>query len=121
MKNNLKELKVWKKAIDLTVKVYKSIADFFIEEQYILQSQMRRAVVLIPSNIVEGAGRNSRKEFNSFLGISNGSSYELMTQFVVSNKLNFIPDCHTNDPLVEINALQKMTIGLKKILINSKK
>lgn len=120
MKNNLKELKVWKKAIDLTVKVYKSTADFPIEERYGLQSQMRRAAVSIPSNIAEGAGRNSRKEFNYFLGVSNGSSYELMTQIVVSNKLNLIPDRYTNDLLVEIDELQKMTRGLKKLLATSK-
>jgi four helix bundle protein len=68
--HNLKELKIWNKAIDLTVDVYKATASFPSEERYGLTSQARRSVVSIPSNIAEGAGRNSNKEFNNFLGIA---------------------------------------------------
>ena len=75
--NNLKELKIWSKAIGLAVDVYKATSQFPSEEKFGLTSQSRRAVVSISSNIAEGAGRTSSKEFNYFLGIANGSSFEL--------------------------------------------
>jgi four helix bundle protein len=78
--HNLKELKIWNKATDLTVDVYKATFGFPSDERYGLTSQIRRAVVSISSNIAEGAGRNSNKEFANFMGIANGSSYELETQ-----------------------------------------
>ena len=86
--NNLKELKIWNKAIDLTVAVYKATSSFPSDERFGLISQSRRSAVSIPSNIAEGAGRNSKKEFSNFLGIANGSSYELQTQLVISNRLS---------------------------------
>ena len=88
--NNLKELKIWHKAIDLAVEVYKVTSHFPAEEKFGLTSQSRRAAVSISSNIAEGAGRSSSKEFNYFLGIANGSSFELQTQLVISNKLELI-------------------------------
>src|SRR5215475_8589230 len=90
--HNLKELKIWNKAIDLTVDVYKATADFPSDERFGLVSQSRRSAISIPSNIAEGAGRNSKKEFSNFLGIANGSSYELQTQLVISNRLNLLGD-----------------------------
>ena len=78
--HNLKELKIWNKAIDLTVEIYKVTEKFPKEERYGLNSQIRRAAVSVPSNISEGAGRNSKGEFKQFLGIANGSSYEVQTQ-----------------------------------------
>lgn len=104
--NKLNELKIWNKAIDLTVDVYKATASFPSDERFGLTSQSHRAAVSIPSNIAEGAGRNSMKEFNNFLGIANGSSYLL------------------NPLLVQIDELQKMTYGFQQMLnkkINNKK
>jgi four helix bundle protein len=109
MKNNLKALKAWKKSVDLTVNIYSSTAEFPIDERYGLQSQMRRAAVSVSSNIAEVADRNTKKEFNHFLGISNGSSYELLTQVVIANRLHLINDKKMNIPLEEIDELQKMT------------
>lgn len=71
--HKLKELKIWLKAIDLATDVSRLTANFPKEEKYGLTSQIRRSAVSIPSNIAVGAGRNSNKEFNHFLGISNGS------------------------------------------------
>jgi four helix bundle protein len=73
--HNLKQLKVWNKAMELSVQIYKATSGFPKEEIYSLTSQIRRAAISIPSNISEGAGRNSNKEFTYFLGIANGSSY----------------------------------------------
>ena len=74
---NFKNLKVWQKGIELVINVYKDSMKFPKEELYGLTSQIRRSAVSIPSNIAEGSGRNSDKEFNRFLDISLGSSFEL--------------------------------------------
>ncbi len=118
--HNLKELKIWNKAIDLSVGVYQSTANFPKEEMYGLTSQIRRSAVSIPSNISEGAGRNSKNEFIHFLGIANGSSYELQTQLIISNKLNLIKD-ETLQPLLrEIDEIQKMNYKFQNTLHNQK-
>ncbi len=70
MRHNVNELKIWQKSIDLVVDVYKITASFPTDEKYGLISQVRRAAVSIPSNIAEGAGRNTDKDFSNFLGIS---------------------------------------------------
>lgn len=88
--HNIKELKIWNRAIDLTVEVYRATDNFPKQEMYGLTSQIRRSAVSIPSNIAEGAGRNSDNEFKHFLGIASGSSYELQTQLIISNRLNLI-------------------------------
>src|ERR1700722_4011357 len=106
--HNLKELKIWNKAIDLSVDVYKATANFPSDERFGLTSQSRRAAVSIPSNIAEGAGRNSKKEFNNFLGIANGSSYELQTQLIISNRLDLLNGDLLNDLLNQVDELQKM-------------
>ncbi|MBS1556442.1 MAG: four helix bundle protein [Bacteroidetes bacterium] len=112
--HNLKELKIWHKAIELTTEVYRLTAEFPKEEKYGLTSQVRRAAVSIPSNIAEGAGRNSDKEFVHFLGISNGSSYELQTQLIISKNLDLI--INTENILDQINQIQKMNYSLQQKL-----
>lgn len=114
--HNLKELKIWKKAIDLAVEVYRVTALFPIEEKYGLTSQTRRAAVSISSNIAEGAGRNSEKEFKYFLGIANGSSFELQTQLFISNKLSLIGNEDLEKLLQHIEELQKMNYGFQNML-----
>jgi four helix bundle protein len=114
--HNLKELKIWNKAIDLSVNVYKATSNFPQEEKYGLTSQIRRSAVSVPSNISEGAGRNSNKEFIHFLGIANGSSYELQTQLIISNRLNLISDEIIEPILNEISEIQKMTYTFKNTL-----
>lgn len=113
--HNLKELKIWHKAIDLSTEVYRLTADFPKEERYGLISQIRRAVVSVPSNIAEGAGRNSDKEFIHFLGISNGSAYELQTQLIISRKLELI-DARVEQVLEQIDQIQKMIYSLQNKL-----
>ena len=114
--HNLQELKIWNKAIDLSVEVYKATAAYPSDERFGLTSQLRRAAVSIPSNIAEGAGRNSNKEFCNFLGIANGSSYEVQTQLVISNKLNLLGNDVLNDLLGQIEELQKMNYAFQQRL-----
>ncbi|MEO8884428.1 MAG: four helix bundle protein [Mucilaginibacter sp.] len=117
--HNLQELKIWNKAIDLSVEVYQATSDFPADERFGLISQSRRAAVSIPSNIAEGAGRNSKKEFANFLGIANGSSYELQTQLIISNKLNLLRDELLDSLLKQIDELQKMNYAFQKTLLNN--
>jgi four helix bundle protein len=114
--HNLKELKIWNKAIELAVQVYESTAGFPTEEKYGLTSQLRRSAVSIPSNISEGAGRNSKKEFCHFLGIANGSSYELQTQLIISNRLGLISDNTVEPLLASVDEIQKMNYRFQETL-----
>lgn len=79
-----KKLDVWKKSIELAVEIYAYTKNFPSEEKFGLTSQIRRSVISIPSNIAEGAGRKSNKEFCQFLNIVYGSSCELDTQLLIS-------------------------------------
>ena len=113
MKHNLKELKIWNKAMDLAVDVYTASINFPTKEKFGLTSQIRRCAVSVPSNIAEGAGRNSDNEFNHFLGISHGSSYELQTQIILSNRLNLL-DNDTSEKLInQVTEIQKMNYKLR--------
>ena len=111
--HNYKQLKVWNKSIDLVVDIYKATAEFPKEEKFGLISQMRRSAVSIPSNIAEGAGRNSDKEFRHFLAVSHGSSYELETQVIVSERLKLLTKGVSDDLCEKINEVQKMNYHLQ--------
>jgi four helix bundle protein len=114
--NKFKDLLVWQKAIDLAEKVYLLTNDFPKEEKFGLQSQIRRCVVFISSNIAEGAGRNSKNEFRHFLSISLGSSYELETQLILANRFIYISKEELEVILVKLDEVQKMIAGLSKSL-----
>lgn len=106
--HNFKELNVWQKGIEIVVNIYKLTSSFPKEERYSLTSQIQRCAVSIPSNIAEGCGRTSEKELQHFLSISLGSSYELETQLIVSNKLGYINDDELKNVIIELTIIQKM-------------
>lgn len=115
--NKYKELKVWQKSIELTKEVYRLTSTFPSKEQYGLISQMNRSSVSVPSNIAEGAGRNSKGEFKQFLGVAAGSLFELETQLIISNELGFINDVSKYEfMLSEINSLSNMIFKLKSTI-----
>ena len=87
-----KKLKAWQLAMDIVIDIYKITATFPTDERFGLVSQMRRSTVNIPSNVAEGAGRNTKKEFVNFLHIAQGSLSELDTQLELSKRLKFIDD-----------------------------
>jgi four helix bundle protein len=89
MPQNVEDLAVWQKAIDLTVGIYELTKHFPKDERYGLISQLRRASVSIASNIAEGRGRLNHAEFRQFLGIALGSTFEVKTQLVVAHRLGF--------------------------------
>ena len=105
--HNFRKLDIWKEAIELVTLVYEKIEFLPKDEKFGLKGQIKRAVVSIPSNIAEGAGRNTDGEFNYFLGISSGSSYELETQLIVANKLNYLTDFDLEEVLDKLHLLQK--------------
>lgn len=112
--NQFKNLKVWQKALNLVVQAYKLTNKFPTKEKFGLTNQINRCAVSIASNIAEGAGRNSQKEFNNFLGITLGSSCELETQFIIAHKLNYINDTGLAGIVSLIEEVQKMAFGLQK-------
>ena len=112
-----KELEIWKRAIDLTVDVYDLTKNFPEDEKFGLTSQIKRAAVSVPSNIAEGAGRNSNKEFNQFLGISTGSLFEVETQLIIAERLNFLTSDQTEKVLQKSDEIVRMTKSLKNKLI----
>jgi four helix bundle protein len=93
MAQNFEDLLVWQKAVDLAVQVYALTRAFPADERFGLTSQLRRSAVSIPSNIAEGRGRLSQGDFRQFLGIAQGSTYEVLTQLLIAKKLRFgLPD-----------------------------
>ncbi|QTD38367.1 four helix bundle protein [Polaribacter batillariae] len=117
--HRFEELKIWQKAMDITEKCYRVSENFPKEEKYGLTSQLRRSAVSIPSNISEGAGRNTNGEFKQFLGIANGSSYELLTQLYLSKRLNLINEENVRPIINEIIEVTKMNYSLQKSLTKS--
>jgi four helix bundle protein len=114
--NKYKELKVWKKSVELATDVYKLTKDFPSDERFGLISQINRSVVSIASNIAEGSGRDSKKEFNRFLSIAYGSAYELETQLIISNNLKYLSMENFKSITVSIDEVQKMLFGLQRSL-----
>lgn len=114
--HNYKELKVWEKAVNFAVDVYKSTEGLPPDERFGLTSQIRRSVVSVSSNIAEGAGRNTKGEFNQFLGIAYGSICELETQLIIAEKLSFIKRKELEKRSLELVEIQKMIYNLKKSL-----
>lgn len=114
--NNFRKLKVWEKAVSLATDVYNLTRRFPKDELYGLVSQMHRSAVSIGSNIAEGAGRGSQKEFRQFLNIATGSSYELETQLTISRNLKYISNDEFNSIRVSIVEIQKMLYSLKNTI-----
>ena len=90
MARDYRDLVVWQKAIELTTCIYRLTRSFPADELYGLSSQMRRASVSIASNVAEGRGRQSPAEFRQFLGLAQGSTYELQTQLTVTKNLGLV-------------------------------
>lgn len=85
-----RELVVWQKAMDLVEAVYHATLGFPKVETYGLASQIRRAAVSIPSNIAEGQGRHTTREFLYFLSIAQGSVKEVETQILIAERLAYV-------------------------------
>ena len=110
--HNFRELEVWKKAIDLTTQFYKFSKFYQNDELFGLTSQSRRCMVSLASNIAEGAGRNTDKQFVQFLSIALASSFEFETQLIVAKNLEYITSENYNSIFDELRHIQNMLIKL---------
>ena len=114
--HNFKELKSWQKAIDFCLDICKLTGSFPSEEKFGLTSQLRRAGVSVPSNIAEGSGRNSDKEFLHFLSIATGSSYEVETQLIIAHRLGYIKLEEIKEAELKLSEIQKMIFAFSNKL-----
>lgn len=112
--HNLKELKVWQNARTLVKEIYLSTNNFPTEEKFGLISQMRRSAGSIPSNIAEGSGRRTDKDFVYFLNVSLGSAYELQTLLFLSQDFELLNTERTELLNSSLEEIQKMIYGLIK-------
>ena len=103
-----KELIVWQKSMKLAEDVYCVTDSFPLKEKFALTSQIRRAAISIPSNIAEGYGRITAKNYVQFLYISKGSLFELETQIELSKRLNYISEEVYNNLEENIIEISKM-------------
>lgn len=87
MSQDFQDLTVWQRAMELAEAVYTLTQTFPKEELYGLTSQLRRACVSIASNIAEGRGRSTDRDFRQFLNIALGSTYEVQTQLLLARRL----------------------------------
>ncbi|HMS90818.1 MAG TPA: four helix bundle protein [Candidatus Absconditabacterales bacterium] len=110
--HNFKELSVWKKARELTKKVYILLQNLPDHEKYSLILQIQKSCISIPSNIAEGSGRGGTKEFIHFLNIAYGSAFELETQIILSHDIGYINQIEMETITESIHEIQKMIYGL---------
>ena len=110
--HNFKELIVWNKVIDLSISSYKLSQSFNLNDKYILSSQLCRCAFSIASNIAEGAGKESAKDFCRYISIAVGSSFELETQLRIISGI--MPDKKENLKILsnDVIIIQKMLYRL---------
>jgi len=114
-KHNFKQLRVWKESMDLVKQVYQITSALPEKERFTLVSQMNRAVISIPSNVAEGSGRTTEREFIRYLEIAISSSYELETQLLL------IKELYANDVdevLLKLEQIQLKIRALRKKLLS---
>ena len=105
--HNFRKLDIWTDAVELADRIYSLTDSFPKEELFGLAAQMQRAAVSVSSNIAEGAGRDSDKDFTRFLAISLGSLYELETQIEIAYRRAYITTENYYSIITHIESLQK--------------
>ena len=108
-----RDLIVWQKAMTLVTDIYRACRDFPKDELYGLTAQLRRAAVSVPSNLAEGHGRNSRKEFRQFIGQARGSLTEMETQIEIARNLGYLSPPSEAELLLRVSAVGRMLNGLR--------
>jgi len=113
---NFRELKVWDKAHQLTLRIYTVTKQFPTDELYGLTSQMRRSSASIPTNIAEGCGRDGDAELARFLQIAMGSASELEYQIQLACDLKYLAKTDYEQLAEQVSEVKKMLTGLIKTL-----
>ena len=111
--HNFKNLKIWQKSRTLVKEVYLLTRDFPSEEKFGLVSQILRSAYSIPSNIAEGSGRATDKEFARYLNIALGSAFELETQLILAFDINYISENKLQEVQTLLQEIQKMIYSFK--------
>lgn len=117
--HNFEKLIIWQKAMDIAVDIYEISLLLPEDERFNLIHQIKKCAVSIPSNIAEGAGRNSNKEYVQFLGIANGSTFELMTQLILAKRLKLINEEIVQPIIKQLNEISNMNFSFQKKLKNT--
>ena len=112
-----RDLIAWQKAMDLAAGIYRITETFPAREQFGLSNQMRRASVSIPSNIAEGQGRGTTKDYVHFLHISRGSLQELETQLLLAHRLSFAGESEVQSLLSVCDEVSRLVSGLINALV----
>ena len=112
--DNHRKLIVWQEAMNLVETIYRMTARFPGEQLYGLVAQLRRSAVSVPSNIAEGAGRNSRRELVQFVGIASGSLAELDTQLEIAARLGYID--RDSEPIKLSSRVGQLLVALRRSL-----
>lgn len=114
--HNFEKLKIWQKAMDIAEDVYKVSRLLPDDEKFNLIHQIKKCAVSIPSNIAEGSGRNSSKEFVQFLGIANGSTFELITQLILAKRLKLVSEEIVQPIINQLVEVSNMSFSFQKTL-----
>jgi four helix bundle protein len=111
-----RDLIVWQKAMDLVETIYRTTTAFPREEIYGLTSQIRRAAISIPSNIAEGNGRNTTRDYVHFLGMAYGSVKEVETQVLIAERLRYINSSCSDEQVKTTGEIARLISGLTNSL-----
>ena len=108
-----RDLIVWQKAMELVTSVYEATSAFPRHELYGLTGQIRRAAVSVPSNLAEGHGRASRREFHQFISQARGSLMEVETQLEIARNLGYLSSADAAEVLAKASRVGRMLNGLR--------
>ena len=114
-----KDLEVWQRGIDLVEMVYSVTKMFPDEERFGLTNQLRRAAISVPSNIAEGWGRNSRKDYLRFLAIARGSLHEVQTQITIAGRVDYLDSDQERTLQDHTETLSRQLLSLMRSLNRS--
>ncbi|WP_263417091.1 four helix bundle protein [Terriglobus albidus] len=119
MPTSYRDFKVWQRSIDLAELIYKLTKTFPREEVFGLSAQMRRASVSIASNIAEGSGRTTRRDFRQFVVVARGSNDELNTQLILADRLDFGNSILRKESVMLSSEIGKMLTALESYLLKA--
>ncbi len=115
---DFKKIDVWKRSFSFSIVIYKCTSTFPNDEKFGLVSQIRRAAISIPTNIAEGAGRVSRKDFANFLQIAMGSASEVDCELLIAKELGFIENNVFTRLYNELTEIRKMLVSYRLSILN---
>jgi four helix bundle protein len=121
MVRTFRDLVVWQKAMELVTEIYRMTQKLPKEEMFGLISQLRRAAVSVPSNIAEGQGRLTEKEFRQFLGNARGSLSEVETQIIIAKNLGYLDESDFKSLSTMIAEVGRVLNGLISSVISEKR